>query len=100
LQGLSSLFFWTHFPLAANASQIAVVEKTDLKSVKIICYPSSVSNISNCQLFVAMHFTVHFTVTLSEPLNDGEFVFVVGNSAALGEWNPMNAFRLSKTDDG
>jgi hypothetical protein len=47
-----------------------------------------------------MNFTIHFTVTVSEPLQEGEFVFVVGNCQTLGEWNPINAFRLGKTDDG
>ncbi|KAI6197508.1 hypothetical protein M3Y94_01232400 [Aphelenchoides besseyi] len=47
-----------------------------------------------------MVFTVHFTVTISEPLKSNEFVFVTGNVPQLGEWEPRNALKLSKTDDG
>ncbi|KAI6219558.1 hypothetical protein M3Y99_01653700 [Aphelenchoides fujianensis] len=47
-----------------------------------------------------MLFTVHFTVTVSEPLKADEFVFVTGNVPQLGEWHPHDAFKLCKTDDG
>jgi hypothetical protein len=47
-----------------------------------------------------MLFTVHFTVTVAEPLQNEEFVFVTGNVEQLGQWNPNNAFRLVKTSDG
>lgn len=45
----------------------------------------------------AMRFTVHFTVTLSEPLPDDQFVFVTGNAEQLGQWDPQRAFRLQPT---
>ncbi|KAI6183696.1 hypothetical protein M3Y97_00516800 [Aphelenchoides bicaudatus] len=47
-----------------------------------------------------MHFTVHFTVTVADALQDEEFVFVTGNTFEIGDWVPTQAFRLVKTDDG
>lgn len=45
-------------------------------------------------------FTVHFTVTVHTPLQDGESVFVTGSHDVLGVWEPNRALRLTKNEHG
>lgn len=48
---------------------------------------------------VIMVFTVHFTVTIPEPLKENEFVFVTGNALQLGEWDPEKALKLQQNSE-
>uniref|UniRef100_A0A1I7RPJ2 Glycerophosphocholine phosphodiesterase GPCPD1 n=2 Tax=Bursaphelenchus xylophilus TaxID=6326 RepID=A0A1I7RPJ2_BURXY len=46
-----------------------------------------------------MVFTVHFTVSTSDPLKENEYMFVTGNAEQLGEWDPKKALKLSQNAD-
>ncbi|CAD5210167.1 unnamed protein product [Bursaphelenchus okinawaensis] len=46
-----------------------------------------------------MVFTVHFTVSTSDPLEENEYMFVTGNAEQLGEWDHTKALKLHQNAD-